>query len=126
MVAELARTHAAERRASRQAGSRRGVRLAEQATAIIERALDEGRGIGVEELAERLYTSRSRLCATFKAETGEAVGAYVRRRRMERACDLLAGGMPAGVVAERLGYPQQAAFAQAFRRAMGVSPSAWR
>lgn len=125
MVAELARTHAAEGQASRQAGSRRGVRLAEQATAVIERALDEGRGIGVEELAERLYTSRSRLCATFKAETGESVGAYVRRRRMERACDLLAGGMPAGVVAERLGYPQQAAFAQAFRRAMGVSPSEW-
>lgn len=102
------------------------MRLAEQATAVIERALDEGRDIGVDELATRLYASRSQLYATFKAETGEAVGAYVRRRRMERACDLLAGGVPVGAVAERLGYPQQAAFAQAFRRAMGVSPSAWR
>lgn len=101
------------------------MRLAEQATAVIERALDEGRGIGADELATRLYASRSQLYATFKAETGEAVGAYVRRRRMERACDLLASGVAARTVAERLGYPQQTAFAQAFRRAMGVSPSEW-
>ena len=125
MVGELARTLAAGRQAGQRAGARRSTQLAEDATAVIERTLDEGRGIGVDELAERLYTSRSRLCATFKAETGESVGAYVRRRRMERACDLLASGMAAGAVAERLGYPQQAAFAQAFRRAMGVSPSEW-
>lgn len=69
--------------------------------------------------------SRSRLCATFKAETGESMGAYARRRRTERACELLDGGMAVGQVARRLGYPQQAAFAQAFRRATGASPSDW-
>lgn len=126
MVAELARTRAAGRVARGAAGTRRSTQLAEQAAALVERALDEGRGIGIDELAARLYTSRSRLCATFRAETGEGAGAYVRRRRMERACDLLGDGMAVGEVAERLGYPQQAAFAQAFRRAMGASPSEWR
>lgn len=125
MVAELARTHVARRVATRERGGREGVRLAEQATSLVEHALDDGRGIGVDELASRLYVSRSRLCAAFKAETGESVGAYARRRRIERACDLLAGGMGIGQVAERLGYPQQAAFAQAFRRATGSSPSDW-
>ena len=77
--------------------------------------------------ADRLYTSRSKLCAAFKAETGESIGAYVRRRRTERACDLLAGSsLPVGQIAERLGYPQQAAFAQAFKQETGLSPTAWR
>ena len=125
MVAELARTHGAEAAATRERGGRRGIRLAEEATSLVERTLDDGRGIGVDELATRLYVSRSRLCATFKAETGESVGAYVRRRRMERACELLDGGMAVSQVARRLGYPQQAAFAQAFRRETGVSPSEW-
>ena len=57
---------------------------------MIERALDKGRRVGINEVAERLYTSRSKLCATFKAQTGESLGAYIRRRRMERAQDLLA------------------------------------
>ena len=33
---------------------------------MIERALDKGRRVGINEVAERLYTSRSKLCATFK------------------------------------------------------------
>ena len=83
--------------------------------------------MSVDELANRLYTSRSKLCATFKIETGESVGAYVRRRRTERACDLLAdSSLSMAQIAERLGYPQQAAFAQAFRQTTGLSPTAWR
>ena len=125
MVAELACVRAASKIAERWRDCREGIRLAKEATALVERALDDGHSIGVDELATRLYVSRSRLCATFKAETGESVGAYVRRRRMERACELLDGGMAVGQVARHLGYPQQAAFAQAFKRATGASPSDW-
>lgn len=57
----------------------------------------------MDELAARLYVSRSKLCATFRQETGEAVGAYVRRRRGERAEELLAGG--GATVAEVGGAP---------------------
>lgn len=71
--------------------------------------------------------SRSKLCTVFKKETGESVGAYVRRRRIERARDLLADSpLSIAQVSERLGYPSQAAFAQAFKQAVGVSPNAWR
>lgn len=127
MVAELAYSRASCERARRAIGTRENRVLAEEAAATVERALDEGRRMSVDELANRLYTSRSKLCATFKIETGESVGAYVRRRRTERACDLLAdSSLSMAQIAERLGYPQQAAFAQAFRQTTGLSPTAWR
>ena len=43
MVAELARTHAAETAATCDRGGRAGTRLAEEAASLVERALDDGR-----------------------------------------------------------------------------------
>ena len=127
MVAELAYSRAAHKQAQRAAGTRASVSLAHEAAAMVERALDKGERMGVNEVAERLYTSRSKLCATFKAQTGESLGAYIRRRRMERAQDLLAdSAFTIAQVAKRLGYPQQAAFAQAFKQHTGTTPTAWR
>lgn len=127
MVAELACSRAAHKQARQAADTRVSITIAEEATAMIERALDKGRRVGINEVAERLYTSRSKLCATFKAQTDESLGAYIRRRRMERAQDLLAdSSLTIAQVAERLGYPQQAAFAQAFKQHTGTTPTAWR
>ena len=127
LVADLAASWAAGELAAERAGGSASRRLAEEAAAEVERALDEGRRLGVDELAARLYVSRSKLCATFRQETGEAVGAYARRRRGERAEELLAGGgATVAEVAARLGYPSAAAFSQAFRASHGMSPSDWR
>lgn len=127
MVAELACSRAAHGQALRAAGTRASVSLAEEAAAAVERALDCGRRLGVDELAEGLYTSRSKLCAVFKAETGESLGAYIRRRRTERAEDLLGNSsLSVAQIAELLGFAQQAAFTHAFKQATGLSPSAWR
>ncbi len=127
MVAELACSHAASGQALRAAGTRASAGLAGEAAAAVERALDAGQRVGIEELAASLYTSRSRLCAVFKAETGESLGNYMRRRRMERAQDLLAdSSLSIAQIAELLGFPQQAAFAQAFKAANGCSATVWR
>lgn len=127
MVAELACSHAACGQALRAAGTRASVGLAGEAAAAVERALDGGQRVGIDELAASLYTSRSKLCAVFKAETGESLGAYMRRRRMERAQDLLAdSSLSIAQIAELLGFPQQAAFAQAFKAANGCSATVWR
>ena len=127
MVAELACARAAEKNAGLAEGSRASARLAAEAEALLERALDEGAQLGVDEAAARLYVSRSKLCAVFKAETGEGLAAYARRRRMERARELLANeGMSVAQVAARLGYQRQSSFTQAFKQACGVSPTAWR
>lgn len=127
MVAELACSRAAHKQARQAADTRASMTIAEEATSLVERSLDKGKHVGINEVAERLYTSRSKLCATFKAQTGESLGAYIRRRRMERAQDLLAdSALTIAQVAERLGYPQQAAFAQAFKQYTGTTPTAWR
>lgn len=127
MVAELACSRASHKQAQQAADTRASVGLANEAAAIVERALDKGRHVGVNEVAEGLYTSRSKLCATFKAQTGESLGAYIRRRRMERAQDLLAdSSLTIAQVAERLGYPQQAAFTQAFKQYTNTTPTTWR
>ena len=71
-----ARLFARGPQAARQAADTRvSITMAEEATAMIERTLDKGRHVGINEVAERLYTSRSKLCATFKAQTGESLGA---------------------------------------------------
>lgn len=127
MVAELARSRSAHGQALRTEGTRASARLAEQAASAVERALDSGRRVGVDELAGDLYTSRSKLCAVFKAETGESLGAYIRRRRTERAKDLLGNSsLSVAQVAELLGFAQQATFTHAFKQATGFSPSVWR
>lgn len=127
MVAELACSHAACGQALRAAGTRASAGLAGEAAAAVERALDAGQRVGIDGLAASLYTSRSRLCAVFKAETGESLGAYMRRRRMERAQDLLAdSSLSIAQIAELLGFSQQAAFAQTFKAANGCSATVWR
>ena len=127
MVAELAISNAETVRARAAQRTRESRLLASDAALLVERALDEGRSIGVDEVASRLYVSRSRLCAVFKQERGEGLGAHIRRRRCERAQELLAaGGLTAAAVASRLGYPSQTAFAHAFKQACGLSPTAWR
>ena len=127
MVAELACSRAACGQALQAAGTRASASLAEEAAAAVERALDGGRRMGIDELADRLYASRSKLCATFKAEKGESLGAYMRRKRTERAEELLSDGLlSVAQVAALLGFSQQSAFAHAFKQATGVSPSVWR
>ena len=112
---------------ARAAGTRASADLAEEAATAVERALDAGRRMGIDELAGGLYTSRSKLCAVFKAETGESLGAYIRRRRTERAEDLLGNSsLSVAQIAGLLGFAQQSAFAHAFKQATGLSPSAWR
>ena len=127
MVSELAASLAAEATAEIEDGSPESKRLAAAARTLIERACDQGKHIGIDEIARRLYVSRSKLCAVFKQQTGESVGAFARRRRVERACDLLAeSSLSLAEIAQRLGYPRQSAFTQAFKRETGLAPSAWR
>lgn len=127
MVAELAFLTSEMQDARCAAGCSDNARLARQAAALVEKSVACGRRVGIEELAAQLYTSRSRLCAVFKEETGETVAAYARRLRLERAEHLLARDNESiATVARKLGYAHQAAFTQAFKQAHGITPSVWR
>ena len=117
--------HAERERAERAAGTLRQARLARAARGLVLQHLSEP--ISIDSLARDLLTSRSRLCAAFRRETGEPLGGYVRRKRMERAEQLL--GVPSLTVAEvaaEVGYSRTSSFTVAFEREHGRPPSAWR
>lgn len=114
---------AARTRARR--GSREQRRLVAQARELVDASL--GEPMTLEGLAGRLYVGRSPLCEAFRQETGESLGRYVRRRRMERACELLAcDDAPVAEVARAVGYAHQGSFTGVFEREVGMTPTAWR
>src|SRR5262249_43557594 len=76
------------------------------------------------ELAKHCGASESTVLRAFRREVGVAPAMYVRRRRLEEALHLLESGRYAVTeVAGRVGYDNPAAFAVAFRKHHGVSPS---
>lgn len=100
-------------------------RLTAQVRCLVE--ADPAHAPTVDQLAELLGVSRARLCATFKQETGEAVGAFATRKRMELACRLLDDPrLSVAQVAAAAGYQHQSSFAEAFRRTTGKTPRQWR
>lgn len=80
-----------------------------------------------EQLAARLYVSRSQLDRVVTAASGEAPGRFLRRILLERAAyRLIADDVGVLDVAVEAGYSSNEAFTRAFRRAYGVAPSIWR
>jgi AraC-like DNA-binding protein len=79
------------------------------------------------ELAARAGCSVSRLHQLFRAATGQAPQAWIRRRRLERAAALIAGGsLGMAAIAARCGFCDQFHLNKRFRRAYGQAPTRWR
>jgi AraC-like DNA-binding protein len=79
------------------------------------------------DVARHVGLSGPHLSEVFKEATGETISAYTRRRRLQRARELLgSGGMTVGEVAQLVGYASAAHFATAFKVAFGVPPGAYR
>lgn len=125
-VATLAIGWYAEReRAERAAGTLEQARLVRAARRLVMQHLNED--LSLDRIARDLLVSRTRLCSAFKRETGEGLGSFVRRTRMERAAYLLEGGMMSvGEIAESVGYQRASSFTVTFERNFGCSPQHWR
>lgn len=81
----------------------------------------------LQRLAERVSSSRSTLADRFTRLVGEPPMAYLTRWRLHVAAARLdAGDAKVYAVARDVGYESEAAFSRAFRREVGMSPSAWR
>ncbi len=79
------------------------------------------------EIAARLHLSRFHLDRVVSAAAGEAPRALRRRVLLERSAFRLAASHRSVLdVAVEAGYGSHEAFARAFRRAYGRTPSAWR
>ncbi len=81
----------------------------------------------VPELAAIMGASRSSFAEAFTRTVGESPARYVAKLKMFEARRWIAqGGMRIAVAAERLGYDSEASFSRAFKRIIGLPPSAVR
>lgn len=104
---------------------RRHRELVEQTRALLARAAHEP--LSLSRLARAVGASPFHLCRVFKALTGRTMHAYRGQLRLRRSLELLAGeGCELLDVALALGYSSHSHFSQAFRRAFGLTPSAFR
>ncbi|MDC7259705.1 AraC family transcriptional regulator [Shinella sp. HY16] len=88
---------------------------------------DPERAWTVMEMAQMMGASRSAFAERFASVTGSSPQKYVTALRMQKASKWIArDGMPISIVADRLGYGSQAAFARAFKRATGQPPGKMR
>lgn len=96
-----------------------------RALALIHR--DPARPWTVASLASAVAMSRSSLAARFTEIVGEPVMRYVTQWRMHLAVtQLREDDASLGSLASRFGYQSEAAFARAFKRALGASPGSYR
>jgi AraC-like DNA-binding protein len=81
----------------------------------------------IEELAKEVGLSRSVLAERFADLLGIPPMHYLAKWRMQIASERLSGGNAnVATVAAEIGYQSEAAFSRAFKKMMGVPPSAWR
>lgn len=103
-------------------GAHRAVR---RACEVIEQNLSSR--IVVSGLAEEAEVSPSYLARLFQESCGESVVSFIRRRRMERASDLLRhSNLPIKLVASSVGFTDLQQFNKAVRGFFGASPRAMR
>lgn len=78
-------------------------------------------------LAHLTGLSRTRFNDRFREATGNTPAAYIHARRMERACDWLRSRRRSVTdIALNLGFSSSQAFATAFKRTRGMTPTEWR
>ncbi len=81
----------------------------------------------IEELARDVGLSRSVLAERFNDLVGMPPMHYLAKWRMQIAAGLLSGGsVNIATIANETGYSSEAAFSRAFKKMVGVPPSAWR
>lgn len=81
----------------------------------------------VDELAAEVSLSTHHFCHAFRQSTGLPPHRYLLTRRLAQARALLENpALSLADVAARAGFGGSSQFATAFRRATGLSPSAWR
>jgi AraC family transcriptional regulator len=100
-------------------------RFVEEAAAMIDRSFPAPLGLSV--LARRVGVNPSRLAEEFRRHKQCSVGEYLRRRRVEFARKALGEtSVSICAVAVEAGFADQAHLTREFRRALGVTPGAFR
>lgn len=99
---------------------------------ILRRAIERLRSdsdadVSLSALASDAGLSRFHFCRSFKESTGLSPHAWLRQHRLEQAMNMLRDSDESVVsIAAALGYSTQTAFAAAFKKLTGETPSDWR
>lgn len=97
-------------------------RLARLCRAILEEPADRH---DLDHWAKLAAMSRRTLTRTFQRQTGLSLARWAQQARMAKARAMLAQGLRVTEVGLAVGYDTPSAFAAAFRKAMGSTPSAF-
>ncbi len=88
---------------------------------------DDDTDVSLSALASDVGLSRFHFCRAFKESTGLSPHAWLRQHRLEQAMTMLRDtDDPVVSIAAALGYASQTAFAAAFGKLTGETPSDWR
>jgi len=87
---------------------------------------DPSQSAGLDTWAENAGASSRTLARLFEREVGLSFSVWRQRVRFHNALEALVNGEPVTLIASRNGYRSTSAFAAAFRRTMGVTPSELR
>ncbi len=80
--------------------------------------------LGIDTVCEALKYNYHYISKTFKDKTGESLGKYIFRYRMEKAKELIEQGEGyMHVVARKVGYEDEIYFMKCFKRHFGVTPT---
>lgn len=83
--------------------------------------------IHVKEMAAETRLSLSHFSHAFKLTFGEPPLAYVTRKRLARACEMmLTGNAQLSRIAHECGFYDQPHFTRHFHRRLGMTPQSWR
>ena len=83
--------------------------------------------ITIDGLAVAAGLSRSHFCYLFKTETGLSPLRYIKRRRIERARELLATTrLSESEIRSIVGFPDRSHFTREFKKVFGVTPVEYR
>jgi AraC-like DNA-binding protein len=83
--------------------------------------------LDLDRLAARAHCSRFHFLRTFRAAYGETPRAYLTRRRIERAQDLLrSANLTVTEVSRLVGFSSLGSFSARFTRLVGMPPSVYR
>lgn len=91
-----------------------------QAIQYIQEHLSED--LDQEQLAKFSYTTKRKLCDSFRAITGQTTGQYIINSRLTTAKALLVQGMPVSLVCEKTGFGDYSNFSRTFHKHVGISP----
>jgi AraC family transcriptional regulator len=77
----------------------------------------------LDQIAAEVGVHPVHLATTFRERYGVTIGDFVRRLRVEYACELIKKGLPLGAIALEAGFADQNHFAKVFKSHVGTTPA---